>query len=286
MNYDHLLEDDITEEPQGTAFGDVLASALRRWHFRGKYRLLKRLVPTSGQREISLFGSRIKLDLADNGHRWIYMGIYEPTETRWVRQILQPGAVFVDVGANIGYFTLLAASRIGPSGRVLAFEPSTWACRRLRQTVASNKLTQVEVLPIGLSDHVGVMPLYITPDELRNHTPSMVEGEHKAVEKVSVRTLSGCLQDAGITALDLLKIDVEGHEPAVLRGGLEWLTSGRIKALMIELNDEALKRAGSSTEGLHAQILALGFRDVTEMPLGLRPLEMRLFLSTASPPAT
>jgi FkbM family methyltransferase len=287
VNYDFVLDDDGVTDERSRNLGDVLASALRRWHFRGKYRLLKRLVLTSGEREIPLFGSRIKLDLSDDMQRWIYMGIYEPRETRWVRQILKPGAAFVDVGANVGYFTLLAASCVGPAGRVVAVEPSGWAFSRLSKTIRQNRLEQVEAARCGLSDHAGSMSLFIPPSAARNHSPSMVQpDEIGATETVPVRTLSSWLNSSlGTKAVDLLKIDVEGHEPAVLEGGHEWLASGRVKAMLIELNDEALKRAASSAENLHAQILALGFKDVTETPFGLRPLETRLFLSTASPPA-
>ncbi len=95
---------------------DWLVQLLRPFSFRGKYRLLTALIPKQGQREACIFGVRSTLDLSDLIQRFIYLGCYEPLETAAVRKVLRPGMTFVDAGANIGYFTWLAARLVGPTG--------------------------------------------------------------------------------------------------------------------------------------------------------------------------
>ena len=86
---------------------------LRPYWFSGKGRLLKALGPSSGRVHSRIFGFDMELELQDSIQRQVYLGIFEPWETRFVTQYLQPGMTFLDVGANIGYFTALAASRVG-----------------------------------------------------------------------------------------------------------------------------------------------------------------------------
>src|SRR3954453_6323025 len=92
---------------------ETLLRVLRPVPFRGKYRLLHRLVPRTGTRTAEVFGARMELDLSDWIQRNIYLGSYERQETRVFRRLLKAGDVAVDVGANVGYFTPLAASRGG-----------------------------------------------------------------------------------------------------------------------------------------------------------------------------
>src|SRR5436190_21982560 len=101
---------------------DSLIAVLRPIPFR-KFRLLNPLVPTRGFRRAKIFGASMELDLADIIQRQIYLGCYEPDCTRWAKRALRPGGVMIDVGANVGYFTALAAARVGLAGRVFAIEP-------------------------------------------------------------------------------------------------------------------------------------------------------------------
>ena len=75
--------------------------------------------------------------------------------------VLRPGAVFYDVGANIGYYTLRAARLVGQAGQVIAFEPHPGACTRLRRNVVLNGLTTVRVFELGLSDTTGEATLHV-----------------------------------------------------------------------------------------------------------------------------
>src|SRR5262245_32273149 len=95
----------------------AIASAIEPFWFRGKGRLLHALCPHQGTARRTIFGAAVTLDLSDWVQRCVFLGVYEPHETKWVRGYLRPGMVVVDVGANIGYYTLLASDTVGNDGR-------------------------------------------------------------------------------------------------------------------------------------------------------------------------
>jgi len=249
---------------QGVA-SDSFVRLLRPMRIRGKGRLLEKVVPHSGERFAQIFGARIRLDLADHIQRWIYFGIMEPDETLWVKTWLGQGMTVVDVGANVGYYTLLAASLVGVSGKVLAIEPSPYAYNRLQEAVASNQLSQVVTRQCALGSVEGEMTLYSPPSD--NHTPSMIFAGQAGGIGVKVTSLDNCLQEWHGATVDLLKLDVEGFEPHVLAGASSALKSGRIRAILCEFNDWWLRRAGSSAEDLATLIEANGFVDAFAIAL-------------------
>jgi hypothetical protein len=103
-------------------------------------------------------GTRLWIDLGDYGvSRSCMFGSYEPVETAFVRSMLKSGQNFIDIGANIGWFTMLAARIVGPSGRVYAFEPRPNTCERLRKSVSENGYSNVEVRQAALGTAPGRM---------------------------------------------------------------------------------------------------------------------------------
>ena len=176
-----------------------------------------------------------------------------------VRRLLRPGMCFVDVGANIGYFTLLGARRVGPTGRVFAIEPSPYAADRLSQTIAANVIPQVRIERCGLGRRRGEVVLYDAA--VGNHTPTMLgdPGGHGLV--VPVRTLDECVREWNIDRIDLMKIDVEGYEPEVFAGAARTLADGKIKAVLCEFNVHWLARAGTTSREVYWGLLDQGFVD-------------------------
>ncbi|HWE39946.1 MAG TPA: FkbM family methyltransferase [Isosphaeraceae bacterium] len=261
------------------AIGSELIRLFWPVRVRGKARVLGALAPSSGRREGRVFGYPMTLDLADYMQRMMYLGAYEREETRIISGWLKPGMTFVDVGANVGYFTLLASRRVGAGGRVIAIEPSPIVHERLAEVVASNGLA-AEVHRIGLSDENGTCTLFLPPAEVGNHSPTMVRYEGSGSEvSVPVRRLDDCLDEWGVAAVDLLKIDVEGHEPAVFRGASRALASGRIKAILCEFNDFWLRQSGTTPQAAHELLTGLGFVDQGGPPvLGPGCVENRFFV--------
>lgn len=189
----------------------------------------------------------------------------------------------VDVGANVGYYTLLAASCVGPQGRVFAVEPSPYAYARLSQVVADNALANIVTLQAALGSAPGEGVLYSPPSG--NHSPSMVPSDHQDGVIVPLRTLDGCMKQWNLEQVDLLKIDVEGFEPQVLAGGHSALKAARIRAILCELNDWWLYRAGASAEELYHLIESAGFRDLCPPPrLDRNGFDTRFFIHRSARP--
>lgn len=239
---------------------EALIDTLRPYHFRGKLKLLGGIAPRSGERTARVFGYDVRLDLSETIQRWIYLGAFEPQETAAVRRRLKPGMTFLDVGANVGYFSLLAASRVGREGRVFSVEPSPYAYERLAATVRANGLSQVRTFRMGLSSAEGELPLYVPPASDGFHSPSMAAGWETTVT-VPVRRLDDCLDEWGVETVDLMKLDVEGHEPHVLEGAAGSLAAGRIRAVLVEFNDHWLREQGSTPRALHDTLVRAGFVD-------------------------
>jgi FkbM family methyltransferase len=252
----------------------AIADALDGRHFRGKGRLLDGLCPTSGAAERDLFGRPVSLDLGDHIQRWMFLGIYEAEPTKLVKAYLKPGMIVADVGANVGYYSLLALSLVGSSGRVLAFEPAGRPRSRLEAFLRGTD--NAEVLNCALGAEAGNASLYVDRDP-SNDTPTMVASEGGVPVPVRVETLDDCLEARGIDRVDLLKIDVEGWEPSVLDGASRLLARAGVGAILCELNDYWLSRVGSSAEGLHQRLLRCGFRD-SAPHLSVRTFETRLFI--------
>jgi FkbM family methyltransferase len=194
----------------------------------------------------------------------MYLGAYERWETRTISRYLQPGMCVVDVGANVGYVSLLAARRVGPAGRVVAVEPSPPAADRLEVAVRENRIAQIQLFRCGLGRAAGETVLYDPrPD---NHSPSMHGNPDNAGRTVPNRALDEVAESAGLDHIDLLKVDVEGYEPEVFAGAACLLATGRIRAILCELNAYWLSCSGATSEALYRELLGYGFIDQTGHP--------------------
>ena len=263
-----------------------LFDCLRPFQFRGKRRLWNLITPVAGRKTAEVFGATLPLDLANYVDRTIYMGCYEPLNTSLFRRILGPGGVMVDVGANIGYFSLLAASLVGKTGKVIAIEAHPRNFEILSDTVRDNGLEQVTALNIGLSDENGSAQIIMADqNEFANRTASMVAQPGLSGPTVSLRRLDDCIDDWKIDAIDLLKVDVDGFETKVLRGAAESLRLGRVKNIIVEMDAHWLRASGSSEGQLTALLEAAGF-SVVRHPVAsffLGPVEDRHFILSTSP---
>ena len=233
---------------------------IRPLRFRGKYRLINPLAPASGEHPALVFGCRMRLDVSEHIQRMIYLGCFERRETQMVMRVLRSGMTMVDVGANVGYFTTLAAHQVGRTGSVIAVEPSSAPFAHLRYLTTRNRIPQVRLFRGALSDRRGREPIYC--GDPGNHTPTMIaHGDLAPLEYVSVRTLDDLVTELGIDRIDLLKIDVEGYEAAVIRGARDLLERRAIGSVLCEFNDYWLRASGTSSAALWRTFLDLGFRD-------------------------
>jgi FkbM family methyltransferase len=171
-------------------------------------------------------------------HKTYVFGTYEPRVVQGLEELIQPGWTTVDVGANIGYFTLLMANRVGPQGKVIAFEPLAENFRILKENIKMNGHTNVVAENCALMSRTERI-------ELRSATPGAITwvasvkiDQNSAVESQSVEavTLDEYVQEKGIAKVDFLKIDVEGAEASVLEGATNVLNRDK-PILLIEMHE-------------------------------------------------
>lgn len=168
-------------------------------------------------------------------------GVYDVPFTSYLQQSLRPGAVVVDVGANLGIFTVLMARLVGPTGRVIAYEPVPENLSFLRDNLGMNYVQEwVDVRPVAASDRAGRSTFSFTSRYVGMGSLRLDTGEHAlrypsdVVRTFEVDTvdLGEDLGDAG--TIDLVKVDVEGAELEVLRSLRPALHAGRVRALCLE----------------------------------------------------
>jgi FkbM family methyltransferase len=213
----------------------------------GKGRLYRtcqeRLLPPARWQTIKVRqGFRLRLDLMDPAQRQLYFfGEYdERHEIRLLQRLLLPGDCFWDVGANIGVYTLTAALLVGPTGRVVAFEPAAPAWQALNDNVALNPSPAIRLVRLALSDRSGEATLHRRA-AYADGGASLIhrEGYHQETERVATQPVDDFLAQSGERPPTFVKIDVEGHEANVLAGAQRLLAGPQPPLLLIEMNDPA-----------------------------------------------
>ena len=186
---------------------------------------------------------------------YIFRDDYEP-DLAVLQKFLVPGGVMVDVGANYGIFSLNAARLVGPTGKVLAFEPAQNNFSTFKKNLALNNVSQVRALRMALAEKPGRLRLYHDPDPTRN---SLAPGSNaQDFEEVEVNTLDAVLKANGVAKVDFIKIDVEGADELVCRGALETLRSC-LPPVFFENNSSAALRMGLKANGTSAVLAQLGY---------------------------
>jgi FkbM family methyltransferase len=238
---------------------DLVISAVRSLRFRGKYRLMSRLAPARGVRAARIFGYRMNLDLGDWIQRNVYLGSYEQRQTNQLLSYLRPGMTFVDIGANVGYYSAMASSMVG-NGRVISYEPNPYAFERLTGWVAANDAKNVTPVCTALGSQPGSITTYFGDTD--NHTASLVPEtapDTPGTTVVKVTTLDAEAERLAIGNIDAMKIDVDGYETEVLKGCSQLMEKGRIRAVLCEFSAEWLQQSGSSSAKLEGFFESKGF---------------------------
>ena len=209
-------------------------------------------------------GLQLDLVLGNDQSRCLYVcGSYEPNEFDFLARVLAPGMTVLDVGANEGFYSLYCARRVGDRGLVVAVEPSPRERARLERNVALNGLPNVRIEPRALAARAGRAVLRIANAE-HNGQNSLGAFGHASVTlagqvEVELQTLDALVQGQGLRRVDLLKIDVEGAELAVLRGAEQVLAASR-PLILFELFDAALRGQGASAQEVLDFLAARGYR--------------------------
>ena len=191
-------------------------------------------------------------------------------EIRFVRRWLKPGMRAMDVGANVGVYTVAMAKAVGGSGHVWAFEPTPATAECLQHSLDANEFDNVTLVRAAVSERAGSMDFSLSRYAEENSVAKMgTVGE--GVLRVATVTLDQMAADRGCTNIDLVKLDVEGHEFEVIRGATEFLRTNS-PLLMFEI------RAGTTVDLRVLKPLAeLGFGFYRLLPgmLCLEPFDQR-----------
>jgi FkbM family methyltransferase len=194
----------------------------------------------------------VRLDDWAVGARIALRRQYEPHVVAVMRPYLRPGLVVVDIGANIGYYALLAATQVGPTGKVIAFEPGPSNCRLLQQSIAANGLRNVILHASAVGDAPG-------QGWFSGESNGSVSAEFRQPTSLPVQVVVLDQVLAGESRIDLIKMDIEGGEGRALKGMSAILARHR-PIIFSEFSPGALPRiSGVTPEAYLARWRAAGY---------------------------
>ena len=177
----------------------------------------------------------------------LYFGVeFEPCELTVVAALINKGEVFFDVGANVGGYTLTASRIVGDTGAVHAFEPSSRTYRLLLRNIQMNGAKNVTLNHVAVQERGGEVDLFVNRESGLTSLGKTDRGQVLGTERVSSVSLDEYARKHSLTDLDLLKVDVEGFEGHVLRGGKELIERASNLGIMCELADKNVRPLGLS----------------------------------------
>lgn len=226
----------------------------------GIYRAILVGLKPRGLVQVQFHGLPMMVNADDDIATPILMGIdYNDPEIALCRTHIREGMFALDIGANMGCFTLIMARQVGATGQVYAFEPAPGNLELLRRNVALNRFSQATVVPKAVADESGVLSLYLSPTHCGDHR---IYGSPDNVEKtipVEVVSLDEFFGDA-TPEIHFLKIDIQGAEPKAFRGMKRLLAASPRLKLLVEFDPPALRECGEEPEAFLRELFALGFR--------------------------
>lgn len=210
-------------------------------------------------------GLQVLITPGDETSRALFVsGAYEPASMLAVQRFLFPGAVLFDVGANVGLYTLVGSRRVGATGHVYAFEPSSRERVILEQNVTRNHCGNVTVIPSAASDRGGMGTLRVAGGQHRGQNTLAPTFAYPSVnvareESVSLVSLDDLWRAQTLRRPDMLKIDAEGSELHVLRGAAGLLRDA-MPVVVFEINDALLEASGASRAAVEQLLTSFGYR--------------------------
>jgi FkbM family methyltransferase len=205
----------------------------------------------------TLDGLKFTIRLNDPCHYDLVLGAHEPVIAEWLHQFVRPGMTVVDVGANVGFYTLMLARLVGESGKVIAVEADPETCKLLRKNVEENFFRWVDVVSGAAHDTCG--RVQIGRATASSGYSGLYYWDPAEWIEVSAFTVDSLVDPLGVKRVEVVKIDVEGAEAGVLRGMRRLLSEDR-PLILLELHGQyadaaldELKKAGYAYDHLTAQ---------------------------------
>ncbi len=186
------------------------------------------------------------------------LGVYEKCESRLIQEKLKPGMIVVDLGANVGLYTALAASIVGSSGKVYAFEPDAENFGYLEKTVARNGFTNVTCLRSAVSDHNGTGNLFHSDENLGDHR-IYDSRDGRASNTIALTTLDYFAETKKISKIDFIKMDIQGAEGWAMKGMEQVIAKSPHMQIFAEFWPLGISRTGESPTAFLATLKRHGF---------------------------
>ena len=192
---------------------------------------------------------------------------YEPEVSYFITNVLEEGDCFIDVGGHVGYFSMLAAHAVGPSGQVYTFEPEARNARQIRAHISLNRLHNVELFEEAVGQEEGEAQLHINADNSGGHALWDVGAHpynersrsHHEVKPVRRGTLDQLMARTATQRIRLVKIDAEGSELRILKGAMLLLLARRVPYVICEINEFGLHQMGTTGRAMRAFMQACGY---------------------------
>jgi FkbM family methyltransferase len=216
------------------------------------------------RQEVDVAGLTLWVDPASNfGSRLLNEGSYEADLTNFCRQLLQPGATFFDVGANEGWFSMVACQAVGPNGRVCAVEPQERLWTVILRNASLNRFANLTLLPFGVSREESFASMNLYPSlNSGSSNFNAVKRRFDKVQKVTTTTLEKLIEQSRAERIDLMKIDIEGFELEALKSAGRHLGS-TIRSLVVEIHPPLLAARGESEDEVLRLLNERGYRPET-----------------------
>jgi FkbM family methyltransferase len=205
---------------------NIIATQYRKYFIRSK------LISRSGERNLykTRFGDLFWLTRRSYVDQCIInTGVFEDFSTAVVKQLVKKGDVVLDIGANIGYYSVLFSRLVGVNGKIMCFEPTEHYRNVLRKNIEVNNLVNVEVFDFGFSNKEQTLKIEIGDSSATIHSPGGVS--LNKTELIKLVRLDNFVQEHNIAKIDFIKIDVDGHEPLFFEGA--WKTLERFDPIIL-----------------------------------------------------
>ncbi len=250
-----------------TASSKLVASTLGKLLFKVIFKGKGKRIYTTNH------GIQLELDPSESMYSGIgLLGTYNPFETHILEIILRSGDIVIDVGAFIGWYSLLAGKLVGNKGRVFSFEPSHIHFQELTNNIVGNKLHNIKTFNVAVSNKNDKVSFWEA-----GRGSSLIEKEaeiHNSFIKepiqVTTVTLNDFIEREKIQHIDFIKIDAEGWDLQILKGATNILKKKDAPDIMVEVIDEELKRVGFSADELIRYMESFGYTPYTFTGNGLR----------------
>ena len=253
------------------------ASAARPRAFRFRlYNLIMRIRPAAladflkkllgVKREvIEVDRGRFFIDPASNLGLMLWKhGEYEPPMYAALSALLKQGSTFVDLGANEGYFTVVASRIVGPSGRIISIEPQ----QRLRSVLAKNMelndVRNVTVVTQAVSNTKGQATMHVSPSTNTGSTGLVLESRYRVpTQIVETTTLAELFREQKLEYCDVMKVDIEGFEYEAILGSPDVFEQGRVRRLVLQLHPHLIEKRGLRTSDITDLLARCGYTQDT-----------------------